>query len=196
VIRVETKIFAFSRKFIFFCENFQTKITKTFTKIFASRYGSSSDQMMRLHLRLRNIAFFFISQKNFVKKIKLIFETIFAKICVFFIAKMLRDFCEHFRLFSFPRKFSQKFTTFSRKFLGKSEFFVFAKISRYFRENIRENQSFCFRKNYSRFSQIFAKTKYFCETKFRKISRISAHFCMILAFSRKLKNAFSFQPYL
>jgi hypothetical protein len=113
-----------------------------------------------------------------------------------FSRKCFEIFANIFAFFRFLENFRENFTIFSRK----SEFFVFAKIfakiSRYFRENFRENRSFSFsRKLYEIFATIFAKTKYFCETKFREISRKSAHFRMIFAFSRKLKNAFSFQPY-
>jgi hypothetical protein len=143
---------------------------------------------LRLQLRLRNTAFFGF-HKNF-------FAKIFAQICVFVFAKISRYFCAN-HSFSFLRKFSRK-----------SEFLVFAKILRHFRENFRENQSFSFsqkifakilryfRENYTRFSRKFSqKTKYFRETKFREISRKSAHFRITFAFSRKLKNAFSFQPW-
>jgi hypothetical protein len=58
-----------------------------------------------------------------------------------------------------------------------------------FCENFGENRRFRFlRKFWGKifliFAKIFAKTKNFRETKFREISRKSAHFRMIFAFSR------------
>jgi hypothetical protein len=66
--------------------------------------------------------------------------------------------------------------------------------------SILMNFSWNFRKIFVKFSQnfceIFAKfSQNFRETKFREILWKSSHFSMIFAFSRKLKNAFSFQPY-
>jgi hypothetical protein len=114
----------------------------------ASSYSSGSDQMMRLQFRLRNTAFFGF-KKIFSRKLNSFLQQFLLKICVFVLAKMLRDFCEHFRLFSFPRKFSRN-----------SEFFVFAKISRYFRENYTR-----FSRKFSRKQNIFTKRNFvkFCE---------------------------------
>jgi hypothetical protein len=108
----------------------------------------------------------------------------------------------HFRenLFSFLRKFIFVFAKiFKRKYTKITKIGVFGFCENFrqkrqdFRENFREYRGFWFsRKLY----EIFKKTKIFRETKFREISRKSAHFRMIFAFSRKRKNAFSFQPYL
>jgi hypothetical protein len=99
----------------------------------ASRYGSGSDQMIRLQLRLPNTAFFLFPKKfttlsrKFLQKSEFfVFAKVFAKIRVF--------------------RFRENFTIFSRKFSRKSESFVFAKIFakiiRDFRENFRENEIF------------------------------------------------------
>jgi hypothetical protein len=129
----------------------------------------------------------------------------FSRKCFEIFANFSRKFSQKSEFFVFAKNIRENVTIFSRKFSRKSEFFVFtkifAKISRYFRENFRENRSFSFSRKFSRklyeiFAKIFAKTKYFRETKFREISRKSAHFRMIFAFLRKLKNAFSFQPYV
>jgi hypothetical protein len=60
----------------------------------------------------------------------------------------------------------------------------------YFHENFAKT------KFKTKFSWDFRENENFRETKFPEFSRKSSHFCMIFAFSLKLKNAFSFQPYL
>jgi hypothetical protein len=79
-------------------------------------------------------------------------------------------------IFAFFR-FLENFTTFSRKFSRKSDFFVFAKISRYFRENFRENQIFSF------FAKIFAKISRYFRENFRENLSFS--------FSRKFYDIFA-----
>jgi hypothetical protein len=105
----------------------------------ASRYGSGSDQIMRL--RLHNIAFFYFSKKFFLEN-KTHFWNNFRKNLCF-------RYCENV-------------TRFLRTFLP---FFVsskiFAKISLHFCENFHENQSFSFSRKFSRKysqkSEFFAK---------------------------------------
>jgi hypothetical protein len=69
-----------------------------------------------------------------------------------------------------------------------------------FRFRYNFSEVFGFRENFRdifvRFSRKFSQqTKIFRETIFREISRKLTHLRLIFAFSRKLKNAFSFQPY-
>jgi hypothetical protein len=68
---------------------------------------------------------------------------------------------------------------------AKIGFFVFAK------KNSRFPHNFLRKSEFTAFAKMFAKNiRDFC----KNLSRKFAHFHMIFAFSRKRKNAFSFQP--